>query len=306
MNINAMGTNAFNPADFLQRSMQSQQLLQHSRQQQLQQLQPSLSQHTNPFTTTDLMNLRSQQLTPSDFVDVNKANPADLYELNKPPGVDSDLATHQQRLKRRRSSMSSNDSVDPLATKTGGLQYFKSSDPSSMLPQLPKKKSQKRSKSFPVKLMTTLMEHPHEDAVAWLPDGKSFVVVHPDAFCDVVLKKAFKECKYASFVRKLHRWGFVRLTSGTGTDCFHHPLFQRHRMDMVSRIVCTPRETTAIADPKKQRQLALEQGQPSLQGVEKFFRGTECFRGREQEVGEGQQDPTPPEHKHEMDLHESV
>jgi hypothetical protein len=280
INSNNMSNNAFNPADPLQRAMQAQQFLQHSRQQQ--------SQQTNPYTT-DLMNLRNQQFTSSDFMNA-KATSANMYELNQPP-VDSDLAAHQQRLKRRRSSMSSNDSAGPLAAKRGGIEHFKLSDPSGMS-QFPKKKSQRRSKSFPVKLMTTLMEHPHEDAVAWLPDGKSFVVVHPDAFCDVVLKKTFKECKYASFVRKLHRWGFVRLTSGTGTDCFHHPLFQRHRMDMVSRIICTPRET-ASANPTKQQQLALEVGQPSLQGVEKFF------RGRDQEVGEGQQHSTQSEHHHE-------
>ena len=79
-----------------------------------------------------------------------------------------------------------------------------------------KKEKKKRAKTFPEKLMHALIEHSDEEAVAWLPDGKSFVIVNPDLFCDDVLSNVFKISKYASFVRKLHRWGFVRLTSGTG------------------------------------------------------------------------------------------
>ena len=79
-----------------------------------------------------------------------------------------------------------------------------------------KKEKKKRAKTFPEKLMEALMEHSDEEAVAWLPDGKSFVIVNPDLFCEDVLSNVFKVSKYASFVRKLHRWGFVRLTSGTG------------------------------------------------------------------------------------------
>jgi len=64
----------------------------------------------------------------------------------------------------------------------------------------------KRAKSFPEKLMQGIMDYADEEAVAWLPDGKSFVIVNPDLFCDEVLNKIFKESKYASFVRKLHRY----------------------------------------------------------------------------------------------------
>ena len=60
-------------------------------------------------------------------------------------------------------------------------------------------------KIFPEKLMHAMMEYGNEEAVAWLPDGKSFVVVNPDLFCSDVLNKIFKGSKYASFVRKLHR-----------------------------------------------------------------------------------------------------
>jgi hypothetical protein len=67
----------------------------------------------------------------------------------------------------------------------------------------PKKR---KAKTFPEKLMQAMMQSPDDDIVAWLPDGKSFVVVDPDRFCADVLGKVFKECKYPSFVRKLHRY----------------------------------------------------------------------------------------------------
>lgn len=123
----------------------------------------------------------------------------------------------------------------------------------------------KRAKSFPEKLMQAMMENADEEAVAWLPDGKSFVIVNPDLFCNEVLNKIFKESKYASFVRKLHRWGFVRLTSGTGTDCFHHPQFQRNKRELASKITCAPRG-------EKDKDTRSNIKPPSLAGVEKFIR----------------------------------
>jgi hypothetical protein len=150
----------------------------------------------------------------------------------------------------------------------------------------------KRAKSFPEKLMQVMIEHGKESAVAWLPDGKSFVVVDPDIFCSEVLNKIFKRSKYASFVRKIHRyvnekrnaalgipvcvltvsvvfpcssWGFVRLTSGTGTDCFHHPQFQRNKRDLAGKITSTRGDKDALP-------IKTNVKPPSLAGVEKFIR----------------------------------
>ncbi|KAG7366096.1 HSF-type DNA-binding protein [Nitzschia inconspicua] len=135
----------------------------------------------------------------------------------------------------------------------------------------------KRKQTFPEKLMQTIMDYGNDETVAWLPDGKSFVVVSPDRFCCDVLSKVFKEAKYASFVRKLHRWGFVRLTSGTGTDCFHHPQFQKNEIELANSIRCMPRgddktnpdPTVADGSTKTDSAHAL----PSLAGVEKFIKG---------------------------------
>ncbi|KAG7351991.1 HSF-type DNA-binding protein [Nitzschia inconspicua] len=135
----------------------------------------------------------------------------------------------------------------------------------------------KRKQTFPEKLMQAIMDHGNDETVAWLPDGKSFVVVSPDRFCCDVLSKVFKEAKYASFVRKLHRWGFVRLTSGTGTDCFHHPQFQKNEIELANSIRCMPRgddktnPDPTVADGSTNTNSA--HALPSLAGVEKFIKG---------------------------------
>lgn len=126
----------------------------------------------------------------------------------------------------------------------------------------PTKPKKRRAKTFPEKLMYALTEHEDEDAVSWLPDGKSFVIINADLFVTKVLNSVFKQAKYASFIRKLHRWGFVRLTSGTGTDCFHHPLFNRHQTNLVSQISCK----------QFHGRKAEEIQSPSLAGVERFIR----------------------------------
>jgi len=54
--------------------------------------------------------------------------------------------------------------------------------------------------------------------VAWLSDGKSFVVRNPDEFTRQVLPKFFKATKFSSFTRKLYRWGFRQVNRGIGPD----------------------------------------------------------------------------------------
>lgn len=131
-----------------------------------------------------------------------------------------------------------------------------------------RREKKRRTKSFPEKLLSSMMQHAMgDDAVAWLPDGKSFVVVNADLFVEQILRPTFKECKYSSFVRKLHRWGFVRLTSGTGTDCFHHPLFQKGRIDLAAKVNCGPREKDGTI-----KGVGSGGKPPSLAGVERFIR----------------------------------
>jgi len=130
----------------------------------------------------------------------------------------------------------------------------------------PEHKERKRHvKSFPMKLMEAINEHYDEKVVAWLPDGKSFVVVDPDSFVEHVLSATFKGGKYTSFVRKLNRWGFSRLISGSGTDCFHNSLFQRDRPDLCALITSGDSDDTIGVDPD------VLGHKPSLTGIEKYF-----------------------------------
>ena len=68
-----------------------------------------------------------------------------------------------------------------------------------------------------------------------------------------------------------------------GTDCFHHPLFQRGKKDLASKIVCTPRADmpggshAGMSGGKDQAKLigmmaSADSKPPSLAGVEKFIR----------------------------------
>jgi len=96
----------------------------------------------------------------------------------------------------------------------------------------------KRARTFAMKLMDALVHRKNDEAVAWLPDGKSFVIIDSFKFMREVYPYSFKECKYESFVRKLNQWGFTRLTSGSGVDCFSHKYFQRDRIDLVMEMRC--------------------------------------------------------------------
>lgn len=156
-----------------------------------------------------------------------------------------------------------------LKSQAGGL-------PQMLAPVSPRasKLRKRHVKSFPVKLMEAITEYYDETIIAWLPDGKSIVVVDPEKFCDQIISKAFKGGKYSSFVRKLNRWGFTRLISGTGMDCFHHPLFQRNRMDLCALITCaqggaSSSESTSRSNTDPATIQTMEK--PSLQGIEKFF-----------------------------------
>lgn len=61
--------------------------------------------------------------------------------------------------------------------------------------------------------------------VAWLPDGLGFAILSKQAFTDHVLGRYFGRPKFASFTRRLKRWGFVRQGKS-----YYHSEFSR---DMV-------------------------------------------------------------------------
>jgi hypothetical protein len=71
----------------------------------------------------------------------------------------------------------------------------------------------------------------YQRAASWSDDGKSIVILDKTLFCEQILPLFFKRTKFPSFVRKLFRWGFSRVTSKairrSKQQIFAHPKFVR-------------------------------------------------------------------------------
>jgi HSF-type DNA-binding len=92
--------------------------------------------------------------------------------------------------------------------------------------------------NFERQLMKVLSQSEYSDIISWLPDGKSFNILKPKAFVAEILPDHFKQAKYSSFTRKLHRWGFQRHLRGEEAGAFYHNLFQRGMPDLLDKMTC--------------------------------------------------------------------
>ena len=75
----------------------------------------------------------------------------------------------------------------------------------------------KKEKKFPWILHKIIDEAEHEGnehIVAWMPNGRSFIVHKRDTFTEQILPKYFRQTKYKSFVRQLNLWGFTYIDQG--------------------------------------------------------------------------------------------
>ena len=138
--------------------------------------------------------------------------------------------------------------------------------------------------------MKVLSTRRYNDIICWTPDGKGFSILRPKAFADNILPKYFKEAKYSSFTRKLHRWGFQRHLRGVDTGAFYHKNFQRGRLDLLDLMTCyKPRETSARAAgklPKSSRissQSQSTQQSPSMPPVDMIAQA-QAIRARQQQA----------------------
>ena len=97
--------------------------------------------------------------------------------------------------------------------------------------------------------------------IAWLPDGKTFIIRDPEEFTRKVLCKFFKATKFSSFTRKLYRWGFRQVNRGIGPDdpiIFGNEYFQRDKGELMANM----RSVTAASTRKQEKsslQIALAQ-----------------------------------------------
>ena len=133
------------------------------------------------------------------------------------------------------------------------------------LPQRFTKNGRKRAIPFPLKLMQVLSDKQYSHIITWMPSGRSFVIIRPSAFVNDILPKHFKSAQYASFTRKLARWGFNRCEEGTGE--FYHPQFRKGRVDLAEKMACgnnSIKTTQAAAAIKEANEMAA-----SLRGSKK-------------------------------------
>jgi hypothetical protein len=102
--------------------------------------------------------------------------------------------------------------------------------------------------------MKVLANKEYHDVIDWLPDGKAFTVFRPKVFVQDILPKEFKQAKFSSFTRKLHRWGFQRHLRGPHAGAFYHKDFQRGRPELVDNMKCTARPEYYSTTPQSQPQ----------------------------------------------------
>jgi hypothetical protein len=98
--------------------------------------------------------------------------------------------------------------------------------------------------------------------IAWLPDGKSFVVRNPDDFTRQVLPNYFKATKFSSFTRKLYRWGFRQVNRGIGPDdpiIFGNEYFQRNGAELMVKMRSITAAGTRKAQSMEAAQIEIEQ-----------------------------------------------
>jgi HSF-type DNA-binding len=97
--------------------------------------------------------------------------------------------------------------------------------------------------SFIGKLMRLLLEERFSMILSFLPDNQSFGIINAKAFTEDVMPNTFGIKSFASFCRKLTRWGFERIMDKRchDIDVFWHPHFRKGDWITCSKIKCEPR-----------------------------------------------------------------
>jgi len=89
------------------------------------------------------------------------------------------------------------------------------------------------SSTFPAKLFKILSNQEFSDIITWMPHGRSWRVLQPKVFSEVVSTKYFShQSKYASFMRQVNGWGFKRITRGPDRNSYYHELFVRDNPEL--------------------------------------------------------------------------
>jgi hypothetical protein len=71
----------------------------------------------------------------------------------------------------------------------------------------------KKEPPFPLKLQQILSNPEFQEFICWNPHGRSWRILKPALFEQVVIPLYFRHAKYASFMRQVNGWGFKRIVS---------------------------------------------------------------------------------------------
>ena len=98
--------------------------------------------------------------------------------------------------------------------------------------------------AFPILLHSIVSDKSTNNSIVWLPCGTKFIVRDKDAFERDVMPRFFSgkgysnmPTKYTSFTRRLKRWNFIRVPSGTQLGAYHHDNFKRDEPELARNIL---------------------------------------------------------------------
>jgi len=131
-------------------------------------------------------------------------------------------------------------------------------------PRLLQFHSAEKQSTFPEQLMEVLSNESLSDIITWLPHGKGWFIRDKGRFEKEVMPLYFDnpQSKYTSFTRKLNRWNFYRVSSGSENGAYYHPLFLRDNKSLCSRMTCSRHLTDSFSAPTLDQALSdsVEQG----------------------------------------------
>ena len=106
-------------------------------------------------------------------------------------------------------------------------------------------------RTFPEKLMEILSMKESTDAMQWVADGDAFVILSVANCVHTILPRFFKQTKFASFIRKVNRWGFKQISKGTRNIVYRHPSFKRGQRELCMTMRCSTEGTDSTERKRK-------------------------------------------------------
>jgi len=94
--------------------------------------------------------------------------------------------------------------------------------------------------SFPSLLHKIVSDTETDHCIHWLQGGTHFMIKDKKRFSMEILAVHFHHTKFASFIRRLKRWGFLRVPSGPLIGAYYNPNFVKGDPDRASLVLCNP------------------------------------------------------------------